>query len=102
MKKLIFMLLFIGAFVMANSYTASAQFTVIPNDSSWSWTLLQINPTISGSKDGNIIPLSTNDIIVAQQNTVRITSDLSLYLIIWIIIASVYLPSALLPRPFSL
>lgn len=75
MKKLIFMLLFIGAFVLANSYSASAQFDVIPNDSSWSWTLLQINPTISGSKDGNIIPLSTNDIIVAQQNTVRITSD---------------------------
>ena len=58
-----------------DQYSASAQFDVIPNDSSWSWTLLQINPTISGSKDGNIIPLSTNDIIVAQQNTVRITSD---------------------------
>ena len=75
MKKLFFQILFIGALVLANNFSALAQFTVIPNDSSWSWTLLQINPTISGSKDGNIIPLSTNDIIVAQQNTVRITSD---------------------------
>ncbi|MEY5131787.1 MAG: hypothetical protein RL734_1854 [Bacteroidota bacterium] len=75
MKKLFFLILFIGALVLANNFSALAQFTVIPNDSSWSWTLLQINPTISGSKDGNIIPLSTNDIIVAQQNTVKITSD---------------------------